>query len=221
MDPKFIFKSILILLTSALCILNVSANKIAVYKAAIEKGDTRVVQSDFHDNMYDIEMHDSDGCTLLWYTVNKGHLSLTKFLLENGANPDITCGYDKKAPLHIAADKGALQIVKVLLANGANPDISTIDYPSKKPLDYAFMHHYSQIIKALITGGANVNTQLSLNFTPILCKAIDLDDMELVKFLLDQRVNMSVRCAYQTPLEYARHKKQIYNLLQKAINDEL
>jgi ankyrin repeat protein len=62
------------------------------------------------------------GWTPLYRTVICSNIEATKFLLENGANPNIKNRMGE-GPLHPAADNKEYQIVMLLLSNSAEPNI--------------------------------------------------------------------------------------------------
>ena len=68
----------------------------------------------------------SRGRTALAYAVIQNNYKIAKFLLENGATPDIPIVVTGFYPIHIAASNGNLEMVKLLVKYGSNPQLKTI-----------------------------------------------------------------------------------------------
>jgi ankyrin repeat protein len=124
------------------------------------------------------------GNTLLCHVARLGRLSEVKFLLEKGADPDVT-GFDlldqdtaghvlsdyrcilsvyaiySHMPLHEAIRKGHCEIAELLLQHGANPDKEN-NYST--PLEQAALFHCKKnnkiglkLMQLLLENGANPN----------------------------------------------------------------
>jgi ankyrin repeat protein len=87
------------------------------------------------------------GETLLHVAVKKGHLSLVKLLIENGASINIADESGNTA-LHYAAANGKKDIVKLLLENHADP--SVVNVKEQKAIDYSNIKGYNEITEALL-----------------------------------------------------------------------
>lgn len=67
----------------------------------------------------DINVVDSDGVSALRFAAQYGHYDITKYLLDNGANPNLRAK-DQIDPLLSAVDYGHVEIVELLVGRGAN-----------------------------------------------------------------------------------------------------
>lgn len=76
--------------------------------------------------------------TPLLAAVWKGQDLVCKYLLENGANADLTTHINKRSPLFVASWKGYDKVCKVLLEHGSNPLIA--DYKGQNALSVAVQH---------------------------------------------------------------------------------
>lgn len=86
----------------------------------------------------------------------RGKLGSTKFLLENGANPDGATG-NRAPPLLKAVERNNIGIVNLLLKYGANPE--TADKKGRTALMTAAWKNHWNILELLIKKGANVNAK--------------------------------------------------------------
>lgn len=99
-----------------------------------------------------------------------------RFLLENGADPQIPCGQDKQTPLHILIEKIDLSFIEgatekvfsLLLEHGAN--INALDAYGFTPLHEAAKANDLIAATCLINNGANVKAETNKGSTP-LCLA--------------------------------------------------
>eukprot|EP00057_Strongylocentrotus_purpuratus_P015130 XP_011669604.1 PREDICTED: ankyrin repeat domain-containing protein 50-like [Strongylocentrotus purpuratus] len=66
---------------------------------------------------------DNDGKTALHIAAQEGHIDVTKYLINQGAEVNMGDRNDGYTPMHIAASKDDLDIVKVLLEEGALVDV--------------------------------------------------------------------------------------------------
>lgn len=130
----------------------------------------------------DVNLKDKHGWTPLFHSVKRNNLTITSFLLGNGADPN-TFSIDMQSvkritPLHLATAQGNLDITKLLLAYGA--DVNANGDNGNTPLHRAAEDsNNSVIVQELISQGANVNAKNSKGRTPLmLCchepKMIDL-----------------------------------------------
>lgn len=95
--------------------------------------------------------------TALHLAALKGHLSVVKFLVENGATVDIydqpDCG---NTPLLLASCRGHTEIVKYLLDNGANIE-DDFSSDSQTPLIIAAERDHFDTVSLLLEYGADKN----------------------------------------------------------------
>ena len=90
---------------------------------------------------------DKHGVSALTRACGLGHLSTVKFLLKNGADPNIQQGKLRLTPLMNAAELGKLKVVKALLEHGANPGLK--DHKGKTAVDYASRGAHIDIVRLL------------------------------------------------------------------------
>eukprot|EP01127_Copromyxa_protea_P021259 TRINITY_DN7267_c0_g1_i2.p1 TRINITY_DN7267_c0_g1~~TRINITY_DN7267_c0_g1_i2.p1 ORF type:complete len:2037 (-),score=281.34 TRINITY_DN7267_c0_g1_i2:43-5445(-) len=81
----------------------------------------------------DINMKDKDGATLLYSTINKGHLGIAYWLIGRGADLNEACN-NGSTPLHCAASCGYFDMCATLLRNGAQP---TLNHSRQSPRNVA------------------------------------------------------------------------------------
>lgn len=82
-------------------------------------------------------------------------MEVIKFLLDNGANPNISCEPDSSNALHAAAKWGNTEAVLLLLKN--NCHVNKNSFPWDSPLAAAIHEGHSDIVKILLRHGAKVH----------------------------------------------------------------
>lgn len=119
-------------------------------KLLIEKG--AVIDEKSHQHGY----------TALFETTFKDHIELARFLIEKGADVNIT---DKKGftPLFSAVDKGNIELAGLLIEKGAN--INARAQRNVTPLVQASALGHSELVRFLIQQGADINVSLSTGFS--------------------------------------------------------
>jgi len=90
--------------------------------------------------------------TALYEAVNYDHYEIVVYLLEKGANPNITdnTGY---APINLAAYNNQSKMVQLLIKH--KPDLNTQNSEGFTPLHYAVYNGNLEIVKILIEAGAD------------------------------------------------------------------
>ena len=116
---------------------------------------------------YDIVKEIAKGMANLNWKTNKGesalHISInyqynqiTKFLLNEGVDPDIIDNENEFSPLHYAVGWNNFEIVELLLKKGANPNKQ--DIYGNVPLMYCIKEDYDQCFDMIMNNG---NVQLN------------------------------------------------------------
>ena len=126
-------------------------------------GDIAKMQNALN-NGTDINSKDPSGMPALFIAVEKNQLSATKFLLENGAYPDIT-DKENDTPLMRAMYYNRPEIAKLLIEYGANVNTS---YNDDFVLTWATFNNYTDIVRLLIEKGANTECYNPVGCTPLI-----------------------------------------------------
>lgn len=87
--------------------------------AAARKGDIAAVKS-LLEKGASLEAASRYGQTPLFFAARNGHEELVKFLLTQGANPNVKDTFYKSSLISAAADKGYTSVVKLLLDAGSD-----------------------------------------------------------------------------------------------------
>lgn len=111
-----------------------------------------------------INRKDSKGNTLLATAIGKKAFNTVKFLLENGADPNLYIG-DGSSPLHIASAFNDKAIIKLLLDYGVC--IDSLNGEGITPLQVAFKRKNIEAVKFLIATGANLDFTDYEGYAPV------------------------------------------------------
>lgn len=142
------------------------------YLKAIQKGDTdeleRFIKKGADPNIK------YNGCTLLYYTVYSEELEFTKFLLENGANPNIkNDSYVEKNKIHGTFDSDGFEQSK-----------------NKTPIDLAIEGIGCENIALEFYKYSKDNDKLNQYIVDRLCTAILLSEYDKIQLFLSYNVDL-------------------------------
>lgn len=176
-------------------------------------GDIAKMQNALN-NGADINAKDPGGMPALFIAVEENQLSATKFLLENGAYPDIT-DKENDTPLMRAMYYNRPEIAKLLIEYGANVNTS---YNDDFVLTWATFNNYTDIVRLLIEKGANIECYNPVGCTPLIIASNG--NYEICEFLIQNGADVNARRSKTsnkdwTSLMYASYysKLDIMNLL--------
>ena len=88
--------------------------------------------------------------TPLHYAAEFGHIKVTKFLIEKGANIEVK-NEDGNTPLHEAVDGGHFEVVKYLIEKGAQLDAK--NNTNDTPCDMVLIHDRPGLLKCFVENG--------------------------------------------------------------------
>ena len=176
-------------------------------------GDIAKMQNALN-NGADINAKDPGGMPALFIAVEENQLSATKFLLENGAYPDIT-DKENDTPLMRAMYYNRPEIAKLLIEYGANVNTS---YNDDFVLTWATFNNYTDIVKLLLEKGANTECYNPVGCTPLIIASNG--NYEICELLIQNGADVNARRTKGsnkdwTSLMYASYdsKLDIMNLL--------
>lgn len=170
--------------------------------------------------------------TPLYIAIGKGHIDIVKLLLYKNADPEIQ--YLDRTPLFLAVEKGHIDIIRLLLHHKADPNIANLE---GTPLYRAVEHGYADLVELLLDNKANPNikhtngipdyvvsqdgryTKVSkindengefiISCGTSLHKAVEKDNLALVKLLLDHNADPNIIAFRGTPLYIAAGHRMI------------
>lgn len=129
---------------------------------------------------------------ILFKTIRKGDVKHLKTILQNGFDMSIRNEEDK-TPLDVAIDEqvpNVLEVVELLLKAGADPSaVSKSDGLSPLLRVQFFRKEAIQIVNLLVNAGVNINYKSRTGQTALL-KALYIGDLRLIKFMLDNGVDV-------------------------------
>ena len=114
----------------------------------------------------ELEARGADGATPLFCAASSGDLTLSSYLIGQGANVLSACD-DGATVLHAAAAAGNAHLVSFLLQKGG--DFSARTSSGLTPLHAASWAGRDAVIVALIRAGADVNARTRSGATPLAC----------------------------------------------------
>lgn len=123
---------------------------------AAVKGHTAVVQSLIERFNAGVNLQNAAGETALFLAVREEHADVVKFLLQNGADPNVPSLSDEGMfPLHVASAFGSLQLVALLVSFGAWTNSESLE--GDTPLHVAVRENKSEIVEWLLSHGADAD----------------------------------------------------------------
>ncbi|MEI8289074.1 MAG: ankyrin repeat domain-containing protein [Verrucomicrobiota bacterium] len=126
----------------------------------------------------------------LFLAVQQQQVSVVKFLLEHGANPNIHFpAGNSEAPLHIAARLGNVEAAKLLLAHGAH--VNELEQNGWTPLQCAVSGTSKGMIELLFTNGASV--QNAHGWTVFQIWSLGAGDTNIAVILLAHGANINAK----------------------------
>ena len=148
---------------------------------------------------------DEFGWTPLHYSAERGHLEVSRILLEGGADKDAQEHEDLMTPLFIAAAEGHPDIVALLLEAGSNKD-----QPQRggaTPLFTAAANGHLDSVRLLVESRAAINQADDRSETPLIAS---VGHLEIVKLL----VASGARCDIKrndgfTAIDWATRRRHV------------
>lgn len=186
--------------------------------AAISQGDLEKAEEIFKQGDVDINGDEGIG-TALYQAAGIGNEAAVKYLLEKNADPDLGNDEDE-TPLQAAIKGRSPATVALLLDKNADPDKE--DPNGDAPIILALADMLPDIARLLIQHQANPNVQSSLTKKTPLHYAVEANDHELAKLLLEHGARMTEENDQgKIPLEDESLKKETRGVLRKGFPEEL
>ena len=129
------------------------------------------------------------GSILLYNASERGHLGLTRALVERGVNAAAQdqCGW---TPLQVASQRGHLDIARFLIEHGA--DAAAQVQHGLTPLHLASINGHLDLARFLVEHGANAAAQDQHGLTP-LHEALQQGHLDLARFLVEHGTNAAAQ----------------------------
>jgi len=141
----------------------------------------------------EVDYKDVNGLTPLYFAAGHNHLDVSRFLLEQGAEPNVAREDSLGPPLVQAAYHGQTEMIKLLLEFKA--DINAINYSRRTGLHEACWRNEKDAGLLLLERGADPNTVDRMGNTP-LHDAVGFDYRELALKLAQCGADGSVEYKY-------------------------
>lgn len=152
-----------------------------LFKTAIEQGDIERVKKLIGEGV-DINQTYAWNHTGLFCAVWHEKEEIVKFLLENGADPNICQSSDGQSALYMASQNDMASTVRLLLQYGANPN-QRLTTDKQSTLYPAAQQGYLEVVKVLLEANADPNLATDEGQIP-LYQAARNGHLEIVDLLL-------------------------------------
>jgi len=148
MRPQLVLFATLVLLT------NLFAGENDAFWDAARNGDTQKL-AELLESGVDVNAKTRYGATALSYAADRNHHEAVKFLLEKGADPNITDTFYRATPFLWSLSEGNLEIVTAMIEHGA-------DLKAPNVLRWATFGENPDVIRLLLKKGATGGKSLLL-----------------------------------------------------------
>lgn len=145
---------------------------------AVYESDAKTVRKELRKGVFNVNLADSSGDTLLCTAAMRGSLEIVQFLLDAGADVNLKDSHDG-TPLHHASGRGHGATVRLLLEKGALVDV--FDQENNAPLHTAIRNGCTGVVAALLEHGADPNVQGEEGLVlQLACSALSADIVHLL-----------------------------------------
>lgn len=148
-----------------------------------------------------------------------GNLEIVQYLLKTGKNSQGTLNDALWALCNARPKPDTLKIAQLLLDSGAQVN-SHAGFYNTTPLHGAASNGSLELVKLLVSKGAKVNA-VDKEFSMPLAKAVQADNLEIAKFLLEQGADKTINHSddeFQTAIFKARSAKMAQLLIANGAN---
>ncbi|WCJ43873.1 ankyrin repeat family protein [Euphorbia peplus] len=189
------------------------ANKRGAIHFAAREGKTQVCNYLVEELKLHVDTKDEHGETPLIHAARQGHTDTAIYLLEHGADPNISSDLGATA-LHHSAGIGNLELLRYLLSKSVEINSQS---ESGTPLIWAAGHAQNDTLKVLLEHHANPNGETEDGITPLL-SAVAAGSLACIESLVQAGANVNVNAGGATPLHIAADygNPDILNCLLKA-----
>lgn len=154
----------------------------------------------------DVNLSDNRGMTMLYRSVLEKNWSITKLLIENGANPNIK-NEDFCFPIELAYLQKRYDVVEYLKDNGADVNfIYSCSYPQEEPFITKIMKDKNyDLFKSIVQKGASLSIQAKeTGYTPLHAAVVTRKPLDIIVYLIQHGANVNARDEQDgTPLHSA------------------
>ncbi len=123
------------------------------------------IVEDCADNRFDLNITNTKGKTPLLIATEKNSFNMVDYLLEAGADPNISDYRTGFTPLMVASKAGNEALVKLLIKHKA--EVNVCSKLECSPLSLAIGKNYHHIVQILMDAGANVHLINKNGHTPL------------------------------------------------------
>ncbi|OMJ76871.1 hypothetical protein SteCoe_23679 [Stentor coeruleus] len=186
--------------------------------AACKSGDISAIKLAFQSNPSKINEKDSQlGWSPLYRTVISGRIEATKFLLEQGADPNMANNLGE-TPLHQVADNGNCLMAKLLIDYGG--EVNHQQNEGDTPLHHSAFRGDAEMVQLLLNekGDSNIRNRVS-GRTP-LHYAVDCGFLECVDLMIKYKANPFIQDNFSKTAFDLTHDPEILASLSKKPEDD-
>ena len=144
----------------------------------------------------DVNATGREGMRPLFWAMSKGSAKGFAFLLENGADPNVTAeslakNERPRSVMELAAIAEKSEFLVLALKSGGNPNFP-VGYGERTILAEAILNNRTENVRVLIESGATIDHQDSGGLTPVLIAA-GINNYDMVLFLLGRGADPKIR----------------------------
>jgi ankyrin repeat protein len=148
-----------------------------------------ILEEKIRNKDFKINSQDEYGMTPLFLNVIKGNIDTVKYLIEKGADLEISEYENNNTPLMGAIYNSYNDVAAYLIMKGAN--IHAKNKNNDIPIHFAAVHGNHELVKLLYKLGADINAQNVEGHCCILY-SVGNNFLELFKILIDIDINLDV-----------------------------
>lgn len=151
--------------TGIYCPLNLSPWILASYLGHLSMLRFFVLQ---YPGLFDINERGPSGRTPLYFAVDRGHVEIARFLMDNGAVISLDIEYSGETVLHLAAKRGDTKILEIMLKTDVDPD-TPAENGGSTALENAAGHGHEEPVRLLLFHGAAADCDALI--AAVLCES--------------------------------------------------
>lgn len=167
---------------------------------AAAQGDAQKIQA-LKNKGANIDATGKDGVTPLLWALSQGNKKGVETLLSLGADPNHQTE-DGDSVMSLASEMTDPDFLKLAIKYKGNPNLALANGPPRSPLMAAIGPGGLDNVKTLLQAGANINYQDPVTGDTPLIQAADLNQFDIVYYLLEQGADYKLKNKFGNTIVY-------------------